>query len=67
MPRTFLGKAHLVGSISRSYGKDLVVRTNTAGEHLLVINVALDPGHQMLDVFWGGHLRWPSKVLRVLP
>lgn len=41
--------------------------TDSAGEHLLVIDVALDPSHQVLDVLWCGHLGWSLVVLRILP
>ena len=54
---------HLDGPVSRSHWGNLHVRTDSAGEHLLVINVALDPGHQMLDVFRGRHLRRPTEGL----
>lgn len=41
--------------------------TNARGEHGLVIDVGLDPGHQVFNVFWGGHLGRLLVVLRVLP
>jgi hypothetical protein len=41
--------------------------TDSAGEHLLVVDVALDPGHQVLDVFRCRHLGWALVILRVLP
>lgn len=47
--------------------QSLGMHTDSAGEHLLVIDVALYPAHQMLNVFWGGHLGWTLVILRVLP
>lgn len=41
--------------------------TGPAGEHLLVVDVALHPVHQVLDVSWCRHLGWTLVVLRVLP
>ena len=41
--------------------------TNAARKHLLVVDVALDPCHEMLYVFWSGHLGWPFEVLVILP
>ena len=41
--------------------------TDTAWKHRLVINVALNPGHQVLDVGRGWHLGWTLEVLRILP
>lgn len=36
-------------------------------EHLLVVDVGLYPCHEMLDVFWRGHLCGLLVVFRVLP
>lgn len=58
-----LGMPHLDGRISRFHWETLVVRTDAAWEHLLVINVALNPGHQMLNVFGSRHLGRPAEVL----
>lgn len=41
--------------------------TGSAGEQLLVVNVALNPGHEMLDVCWGGHFGRSFVVFGVLP
>lgn len=41
--------------------------TDTARKHLLVIDVALDPGHQVFDVLGSGHFGWPFVFLRILP
>jgi hypothetical protein len=41
--------------------------TNTAGEDLLVVDVTLDPSHQVFDVFGRGHLGGSFEVLGVLP
>lgn len=42
-------------------------RTNAAREDRLVVNAALDPAHELLDVGRRGHLGWPLVVFRVLP
>ena len=42
-------------------------RTDSAGKHLLVVDVALHPAHQVLDVLRRRHFRWALEVLRVLP
>lgn len=42
-------------------------RTNPAREDLLVVYVALDPAHHLLDIRWGGHLGRPLVVLAILP
>jgi hypothetical protein len=41
--------------------------TDSTGEHLLVVDVALHPGHEVFDVFRGGHFSWAFVVFRVLP
>ena len=41
--------------------------TDTAGEHLLVIDVGLHPGHQVSDVLGRWHLGGALVVLAVLP
>jgi hypothetical protein len=41
--------------------------TNSAREDSLVVNVALNPAHQMFDICRSRHLRWAFKVLRILP
>lgn len=38
-----------------------------AGEHLLVVDVCLYPGHEMLDVFGCRHFRRTLEVLIILP
>lgn len=43
------------------------IHTNSAGEHLLIVDITLHPAHQMLDIFWSRHLGWSLVVLRVLP
>lgn len=42
-------------------------RTDSAGKHGFIVDVALDPRHQMLHILGRGHLRWPFEILRVLP
>ena len=42
-------------------------RTNSAWEHRLVVDIALDPCHKVFNVLWSRHLCWPLEVLRVLP
>ena len=41
--------------------------TNTAWEDSFVVNVTLNPYHQMLDIGRGWHLGWSFIVLGVLP
>lgn len=41
--------------------------TSPAGKHLLIVNVSLDPGHEMLNVCWGRHFGWPFVIFGVLP
>jgi len=54
--------------VSEKRGKGLGERnTNPAREHLLVVDVTLDPGHQVLDIFGCGHLGGLLVVLGVLP
>jgi hypothetical protein len=54
--------------ISEEGGKRLREgNTNPAREHLLVVDVALDPGHEVLDIFRCGHLGGLLVVLSVLP
>jgi hypothetical protein len=54
--------------ISKEGGKRLREgNTNPAREHLLVVDVALDPGHEVLDIFRCGHLGGLLVVLSVLP
>lgn len=43
------------------------MHTDSAGEHLLIIDVALYPAHQVLDVFGCRHLGRTLVVFRVLP
>ena len=49
----------------------LIVRkekhTDPTGKHLFVVNVALTPRHEMLNVFWCGHFGWALEVVGVLP
>ena len=53
----------------RNHGriKRLSSHTDSAGKHLLIIDVTLNPRHQMLNVFRSWHLRRPLEALRVLP
>jgi hypothetical protein len=41
--------------------------TDSTGEYSLVVNVALNPAHQVFDVCRGRHLRGTFVVLRILP
>lgn len=41
--------------------------TDFAGKYRFVVDVGLDPGHELLNVRWGGHLSWTLVVLAVLP
>lgn len=40
---------------------------DAAGHYGLVVDAALHPGHELLDVGRGGHLGWALVVLVVLP
>jgi hypothetical protein len=41
--------------------------TDTAWECRFIVNVALYPRHQVLDILGCGHLGWSLEVFRVLP
>lgn len=41
--------------------------TQPAGEHLLIVDIALHPTHQMLDILRSRHLGRALVILRVLP
>ena len=41
--------------------------TNPTREHRLVVDITLDPGHQMLDVFGCWHFCRSLETLRILP
>lgn len=41
--------------------------TDAAGKHLLIVNIALYPCHQVLNVFWCWHLGGLFEVFIVLP
>ncbi len=41
--------------------------TNAAGEHRFVVDIALNPCHEMLDIFGCRHLSRTLVILRVLP
>ena len=61
-------KGHAWHSISASVGIWYVFEpTYPAREHRFVINIALDPCHQMLDIFRRRHLGRSLEILRVLP
>jgi hypothetical protein len=45
----------------------LEIPTDATGEHLLIVDIALYPSHEVLDVFGSRHLGRPLEVLRVLP
>ncbi len=42
-------------------------RTNSAWKHGLIVDIALNPSHQVLDVCWRRHLSRSLVVLGVLP
>lgn len=42
-------------------------RTDPAGEHLLVVDIALHPAHQVFNVGRRGHLSWSFVMFRILP
>lgn len=43
------------------------ISTDPAWKHLLVVDIALHPTHEMLNIFWCWHLGWSLVILRVLP
>jgi hypothetical protein len=45
----------------------LRVLTDSTGKHLLVVDIALYPAHQVFDIFGRGHLGGPLVVFRILP
>lgn len=45
----------------------LKIPTDATGEHLLIVDIALYPSHEVLNVFGSRHLGWPLEVLGVLP
>ena len=47
--------------------QDLVELTYPAREHRFVVDITLDPCHQMLDIFRCRHLGRSLEVLRILP
>lgn len=42
-------------------------RTDPAGKHLFVVDIALHPTHQVFNVSRRGHLGWSSVMFRILP
>lgn len=60
------GTPGTISSCISKYAK-IDTLTNTAWEYCFVVDVTLNPHHQMFDVGRGWHLGWPFIVLRVLP
>lgn len=54
----------LADGLGERFGKGYA---DARGKDGLVVDVALDPAHQLLYVGWGRHLRWPLVGLVVLP
>jgi len=53
--------------VSRTPLSKLFSRTNSAWEYSFVINIALNPAHQMLNVRRCGHFGRSLVVFRILP
>ena len=51
----------------RAYVCKVSSRTDLARKHLFIVDVALNPAHQMFDIIRGGHFRRTFVILRVLP
>lgn len=62
-----LGMERLLGLVYSSTTLWMVVTTNPAWEDGFVINIALDPSHEMLDVCRSGHFSRSLVILRILP
>lgn len=60
------GKRDACSSLVRAPHSN-AIRTDTTWEHSFVVNVALDPAHQMLDVRWSRHLRRSFVIFGILP
>lgn len=45
----------------------IYVHTDATWKHIFVINVALDPSHQVLDISRSGHLGRPLIIFGILP
>lgn len=54
----------LAESGGESFGKG---DTDARGKVGFVVDEGLSPGHQVFNVFWGGHLGWALEGLGVLP
>ena len=59
-------------SVAQSYhvslrGGSVYEPTNSAWKHLFIVDIALHPRHQMLNVLWRRHLCRLLEVLIVLP
>ena len=44
-----------------------VVLTDSARKHGFIVDIALNPSHQVLYILWRGHFGRPLEVFRVLP
>ena len=62
-----LGKGTPGMVISSTLLFKLFSRTNPAGEHSFVVDIALNPTHQMLNVRRRGHFGRSLVVFRILP
>lgn len=59
---------HALEDLADERGERLGERDSDATRHDgFVVDAALDPGHELLNVGWCGHLGWPLVVLIVLP
>jgi hypothetical protein len=59
---------HPLEDLSNHAGEGLWERdANSAGENGLVVYVALNPTHEVFNVRWCWHFRWPLVVFGVLP
>lgn len=65
------GKGHLffepINKRAIEFAFGLWSHTDPTRKHLLVVNVTLNPAHQVLDVVGRGHLCRSLEIFRVLP
>jgi hypothetical protein len=66
-PGSFSGSGHLLSSAGSFVYLGGGGCTDSRGKHSLVIDVALHPGHQMLDILGRRHLCRPLVLSAVLP
>lgn len=61
------GTEHLRVFLALEIRANQKTHTNSAREDCLIVNIALNPAHQVFDVCRCSHLRGAFEVLRILP